>query len=84
MVKSLKSLQDVLGRHQDREVQQATLRSLADDVAGRPGGRAALMAMGALADRLLADEHAAREEFAERFAAFGSKRQRKLVDETFR
>ncbi len=49
MIKTLKGLQDVLGRHQDREVQVALLRCLA----GR-GGRcratraATLMAMGAL------------------------------------
>ena len=30
MIKSLKALQDVLGRHQDREVQTAMLRSLRD------------------------------------------------------
>ena len=38
MVKSLKALQDVLGRHQDREVQIAMLRSLADEVATLPRG----------------------------------------------
>ena len=39
--RSLKALQDVLGRHQDREVQVAMLRSLADEVAALPGGPAA-------------------------------------------
>ena len=38
MIKSLKALQDVLGRHQDREVQVATLTSLRDEVAALPGG----------------------------------------------
>ena len=33
MIKSLKALQDVLGRHQDREVQTAVLRSLGPSVA---------------------------------------------------
>jgi CHAD domain-containing protein len=83
MIKRLKSLQDVLGRHQDREVQIATLRSLADDIAVRPGGGAALMAMGILTDRLSLDEHAAREEFVGSFSEFANKKQRALVKETF-
>ncbi len=83
MVRSLKSLQDVLGRHQDREVQVATLRSLAEEVSALPGGAAALMAMGLLVDRLLIDERAARGEFAQTFHEFASGEQRKLVRETF-
>src|SRR5205823_2566350 len=83
MIKSLKSLQDVLGRHQDREVQVGTLRSLRDELSGLPGGAAALMATGALVERLLSDEQAARQEFAERFAAFSSPSQRALVKDTF-
>jgi len=83
MIKTLKSLQDVLGRHQDREVQVAMLRSLATEVGALPGGDAALMAMGLLVERLSADERAARSEFAERFAEFSSKQTRSLVKETF-
>ncbi len=83
MVKALKALQDVLGRHQDREVQVATLRSLAGEVAALPNGTAAVMAMGVLVEHLGEDERAARGDFAERFAAFASKQQRKLVKETF-
>jgi CHAD domain-containing protein len=83
MVKSLKSLQNLLGRHQDREVQAAMLRSLRDDVAAQSGGAAALMAMGLLVERVAEDQRAAREELAERFSAFASKQQRKLVRETF-
>ena len=79
MIKTLKGLQDVLGRHQDREVQVALLRSLGPEV-GEPG---ALMAMGALIGRLADDERAARGEFAGRFAEFAAKRQRRLVKETF-
>ena len=56
MIKSLKGFQDVLGRHQDREVQMAMLRSTADEVATLPGGAAACMAMGVLVDRLQVDE----------------------------
>jgi CHAD domain-containing protein len=83
MIKSLKALQDVLGRHQDREVQVATLRSLDDEVAAVRGGTAALIAMGVLVARLSEDEIEARNTFAERFAAFASKTQRKLVTDTF-
>jgi CHAD domain-containing protein len=83
MVRSLKALQDVLGRHQDREVQVSMLRSLRDEVSALPGGPAALMAMGVLVERLGEDEQAAREEFAARFADFGSKAQRKVVRGTF-
>jgi CHAD domain-containing protein len=83
MVRTLKALQDVLGRHQDREVQVALLRSLGPDVAKAPRGEAALMAMGALIARLSEDEAAARGEFAARFAEFASSEQRRLVKETF-
>jgi CHAD domain-containing protein len=83
-VRSLKGLQDLLGRHQDREVQIAMLRSSAEEVATLPGGGAACMAMGALVERLRVDEHAARDEFAERFAELSSESQRALVRETFR
>jgi CHAD domain-containing protein len=84
MIKALKGLQDVLGRHQDREVQIATLRSLADEVCVMNGGSAALMAMGLLIERLHQDAGAARAEFAQSFAAFSSAEQRRLVKETFR
>ena len=83
MVKALKALQDVLGRHQDREVQVAMLSSLRDELVSVRGGVAALMATGALVARLREDELAARHEFAARFAAFSSKGQRKLVKATF-
>jgi CHAD domain-containing protein len=82
-VKSLKGLQEVLGRHQDREVQIAMLRSSAEEVATLPGGGAACMAMGALVERLRVDEQAARDEFAQQFAQLASKPQRALVRETF-
>jgi CHAD domain-containing protein len=83
MIKTLKSLQDVLGRHQDREVQTALLRSLGPSVGESAGGEAALMAIGALVARLGEDERAARGEFAGRFAEFSSEEQRQLVKETF-
>ena len=83
LVKSLKGLQDLLGRHQDREVQIAMLRSSAEEVATLPGGGPACMAMGTLVERLRVDEQAARDEFAERFAQLAAKPQRALVRETF-
>jgi CHAD domain-containing protein len=84
MVKSLKGLQDVLGTHQDREVQADNLRSLADDLAGMPGGPDALLALGVLVDLLGGEQRSARAGFAERFAAFAAPGQRKLVKATFR
>ncbi len=84
LIKSLKGLQDVLGRHQDREVQITLLRSLADEVATLSGGPSALMAMGVLVDRLQADEVAARAQFAESFAALAAEEQHRLVKATFR
>jgi CHAD domain-containing protein len=83
MIKTLKALQDVLGRHQDREVQISLLRALAPEVGAASGGEAALMAIGALVARLGEDERAARGEFAGRFAEFSSREQRRLVKETF-
>jgi CHAD domain-containing protein len=83
MIKTLKALQDVLGRHQDREVQISLLRSLGPEVGETSGGEAALMAVGALIARLGEDERAARGEFAGRFAEFASKEQRRLVRQTF-
>jgi CHAD domain-containing protein len=83
MVKTLKALQDVLGRHQDREIQVTTLRSLGPEVSEASDGPRALMAMGMLVERLEADQQAARKAFAERFGAFASKQQRRLVRDTF-
>jgi len=83
MVGSLKSLQDVLGRFQDCEVQADQLRSLGDEVAALDGGAAALMAMGVLVERLHDDQHTARDQFAERFARFATAEQREIVKRTF-
>ena len=84
MTKVLKSFQDVLGRHQDREVQATMLRSFSDAVAAQPNGAEGLMAMGRLIERLEEQEAAARAEFSGRFAEFSSRAQRKLVRDTFR
>jgi CHAD domain-containing protein len=83
MVSSLKGLQDVLGRFQDREVQAGLLRSLGDEVAVLEGGAAALMAMGVLVQRLSEEQAQARDQFAESFAGFAATSQRKLVEQTF-
>jgi len=84
MVKTLKALQDVLGTHQDREVQADHLRALADELAGVVGGPEALLVLGVLVDRLGAAQQAARDDFAARFAAFAAPGQRKVVASTFR
>jgi CHAD domain-containing protein len=70
LVSALKELQDVLGQHHDREVQGKRLRALAPELAQRPGGADALLAMGSLIDRLEAEQREARADVAERFAAF--------------
>jgi hypothetical protein len=64
-------------------VQADHLRELADELATQVGGPEALLVLGVLIDRLDAEQHAARAQFAERFAAFASDDQRKLVTRTF-
>lgn len=83
MVKTLKSLQDTLGRFQDREIQAEMLRSVAEETATQEHGAAALMAMGVLVERLTAQQAEARAEFAQRFAPFADRRRRRAVRETF-
>lgn len=72
LVSKLKDLQDVLGRFQDGTAHVAFLRALAGDLAAEPSGPAALMALGSVLDAVEADQHAARAEFAEAFAAFAA------------
>ena len=83
MIKVLKGMQDVLGLHQDREVQIAMLKELAQELVGQPGGAGALMAIGTLIERLQADAHEARGDFAEVFADFATDAQCKLVAKAF-
>jgi CHAD domain-containing protein len=83
MIKALKRLQDVLGRHQDRETQAQMLRGLADQVNTLAGGPQALMAMGVLVQRLEDEAAVARAEFFDSFKQFSSSEQRTLVKETF-
>jgi CHAD domain-containing protein len=83
MVKRLKSLQDVLGRFQDSEVQAGMLLAHREAVGAQENGAAALMAMGLLVDRLEREQIAARAEFGKCFASFAASRQRELVEATF-
>ncbi len=83
MIRALKGMQDVLGLHQDREVQIAMLRELAHELVSRPGGPGALMAVGTLIERLQAEGHDARQRFAGVFADFASDAQCKLVKQAF-
>jgi CHAD domain-containing protein len=84
MVRTLKGLQDVLGRHQDREVQADSMRALAPELTGVSGGADALLSLGVLVERLEREQHEARAEFSESFAAFAADEQRTIVDQTFR
>ncbi len=83
MIKVLKGMQDVLGLHQDREVQITMLKELGEELLERPGGAGALMAVGTLIERLQSDAHDARGHFAEVFADFASDAQCKLVAQAF-
>lgn len=84
MVKALKGLQNVLGRHQDREVQIHTLKQLASEVMDQPDGAHALMAIGVLVQQLETDAARARSEFFASFETFASEQQIELVHRTFR
>ncbi len=83
MIKSLKSLQNALGRHQDRQVQVTMLGSLRDAVGSRKIGPAADSALDALIEQLREDQLAARADFQERFRGFAAKSQRKAFSHTF-
>jgi CHAD domain-containing protein len=84
MIKTLKRLQDVLGLHQDREIQIEMLTELGEELVSRPGGVGALMAIGTLVERLEGEAHDAREQFASAFGEFASEAQCKLVAHEFK
>ncbi|MDE3134117.1 MAG: CHAD domain-containing protein [Acidobacteriota bacterium] len=84
LIRALKSLQDVLGLHQDREIQIAMLTELGDELVSQPGGAGALIAIGTLIDRLEAEARAARRRFAAAFTEFASAAQCKLVAREFK
>ena len=80
LVKRAKKLQDVLGQHQDAEVQEANLRLLADQLP--PTSEASTyLALGQLVEQLDRRRRAARNAFAERFAEFDSRSTRHALDE---
>jgi len=83
LVAGLKDLQKVLGRFQDRAVQVETLHAMRDDLAAEPEGPAALIALGPVLDALLADQEAARKEFAAAFEEFEQAGGRKPVRKAF-
>lgn len=69
-VSELKTLQDVLGRFQDSEVQRTALRGFAEEMVqqGTPAG--AVLAMGELIGHLDAEQARARQDFGGTFAQF--------------
>lgn len=70
LIKALKGLQDNLGRHQDFEVQAATIKQFAISMAKSGTPTETLMAMGVLAQGLDQRRQQARDEFSQRFAEF--------------
>ena len=64
-------------------MQVETLRDMRHDLAVEPEGPAALIALGPVLDALLADQEAAREEFAAAFAEFEQAAGRKRVRKAF-
>ena len=69
-IKDLKSLQDVLGRFQDSEVQRTTLHGFAQEMVADGAPAEALLAMGELMGHLYAEQQRARAEFATAFASY--------------
>jgi CHAD domain-containing protein len=70
-VKRLKRLQDLLGEHQDAEVQAANLRIAADELPPTTAP-ATYLAVGRLVEQLETARHTARDGFADRFAEYDS------------
>lgn len=81
-LKSLKALQEVLGDFQDGEVQGLAVREFAATMLSDGSAPApTVLAMGELAAQLTAHQRRARAEFAQRFAAFDSARNRRRFTE---
>jgi CHAD domain-containing protein len=70
-VKRLKRLQDLLGAHQDAEVQADSLRTAADELPSTTTP-ATYLAVGRLIEQLETARHRARDGFADRFAEYDS------------
>jgi CHAD domain-containing protein len=69
-VADLKSLQDVLGRFQDCEVQRLALRDFAEEMMADGTPASAVLAMGELIGHLDVEQDRARERFDGAFASF--------------
>ncbi|MDP1818330.1 MAG: CHAD domain-containing protein [Acidimicrobiales bacterium] len=81
-VGQLKALQDNLGEHQDAEVQMAQLRTLAHDLRDAPGvDTDVLLAIGRLGEQLDRRRSSERAAFADRFAAYDTKPNRRALDD---
>jgi CHAD domain-containing protein len=81
VLSALKSLQDCLGDIQDVDVQRRHLTELAAVMGRRGAAPDTLLAMGALRDRTLQRDLAARDVMARRLARFcGSKTRRRVAD----
>jgi len=84
LIKALKVLQDNLGDFQDLEVQGTNLRHFSEQMVAEGNVPApTLMAMGILVDGLARRQHAAREEFAARFAHFSAAENQQQFRELF-
>lgn len=84
-VSQLKALQDNLGDHQDAEVHLAELRDLARDLHAQGDADAdVLLAMGRLSDHLERRRRSERAAFAERFASYDTKANRRALSELLR
>jgi CHAD domain-containing protein len=79
-VKRLKRLQDLLGAHQDTEVQAASLRTAADELPSTTPP-ATYLAVGRLIEQLETARQTAREGFDDRFAEYDSAPTRETLRE---
>lgn len=80
-VRQLKDLQDNLGAHQDAEVHLAELRELARELRERADvDTDVLLAMGRLSGHLEHRRHEERRDFASRFKAYDTKKNRRALE----
>jgi CHAD domain-containing protein len=79
-VKRLKALQDNLGVHQDAEVHINLLGAIRRELDQAGASPDTLDAIGQLAERLDQQRHAARVEFAERFASYDTQGTQHALD----
>jgi CHAD domain-containing protein len=79
-VKRLKALQDNLGEHQDAEVHVDMLRTIATELHENGASAGTLVAIGQLTERLDQQRHAARVEFADRFADYDTATTQRALD----